>query len=161
MTTRKYLAILPLGLILLWPLVVIGTCNDDARIRVVRGDKQKAEKLYTPIMGKFPSWDKDFHREEFSYVGSLKNGTEVALLFTEWGFSCRGTHRLMLFRQSKYLGSYGIDFTDGELKLVENKIVFPNLPSQADIGNVIDLSGPVPHTVHLGGGFYEFIPSGS
>ena len=162
MTTRKYLLIAPLGLILLWPRVAIGDCNDDARIRVVKGDKQKAEKLYTPIMGKFPSWDKDFHEEQFTYIGSLKNGIEVGLLYTSWGAStCRGTHRLMLFRKAKYIGCYGIDFADGAIKLVENKIVFPNLPSQADIGNVIDLSGRVPHKVHLGGGFYEFMPSGS
>ena len=99
MTTHRYLVILPLGLILLLPRVAIGNCGDDARLRLVRGDKQKAEKLYASIMGKFPSWDKDFHREEFSYIGSLKNGIEVALLFTEWGYSCRGTHRLMLFLQ--------------------------------------------------------------
>jgi hypothetical protein len=57
-------------------------CNDDARRRIVRGDKHKAQKLYATIKGKFPSWDKDFHEEEFTYVGALANGMEVASLVT-------------------------------------------------------------------------------
>jgi hypothetical protein len=146
-------------LILLLPCLVFADCNDDARIRIIKGDKKKAERLYMPIMGKFPSWAKDFHEEEFTYVGSLENGIEVALLYTSWGAStCRGTTRLMLFRKGKYLGAYGVDSIDGALKLVGNKIIFPY---KADIGNVIDLSGRIPHEILLGGQLPVFMPSES
>src|ERR1044071_4329481 len=80
MPTGRYLISALLGLIILWPTVVLaidGDCNDDARIRVVKGDNKRGQKLYTPIMGKFPSWDKNFHEEQFTYVGLLKNGIEV------------------------------------------------------------------------------------
>jgi hypothetical protein len=36
-------------------------------------------RLYIPMIGKFPSWAKNFHAEESTYVGSLENGIEVAL----------------------------------------------------------------------------------
>ena len=158
MTTRKCLTILPLGLILLGPRVAIADCNDDARIRVVKGDTQKAENLYGPIMGKFPSWDKNFHEEQFTYIGSLQNGIEVGLLYTSWGVStCRGTTRLMLFRKAKYIGCYS-DPVDGAIKLAGNKILFPY---PADWGNVIDLSGPIPHEILLGGQLLTFMPAGS
>ena len=160
MTTDRYLISALLGLILLRPIIATGEdCNDDARIRVVKGNKQRAEKLYMPIMGKFPSWDKNFHEEQFTYIGSLKNGIEVGLLFTSWGAStCRGTARLMLFRKAKYIGCYGIDFVDGPIKLIGNKIVFPY---PTDWGNVIDLSGAIPREILLGGQLPTFMPAGS
>ena len=159
MTRSHYLRTLTLSAVFLLPSVVFADCNDDARIRTVKGDKKRAERLYIPMMGKFPSWAKDFHEEEFTYVGSLQNGIEVALLYTSWGAStCRGTTRLLLFQGGKYLGAYGIDPVDSALKLVGNKIIFPY---EADIGNVIDLSGRIPHEILLGGQLPTFMPGES
>jgi hypothetical protein len=136
-----------------------GDCSDDARVRIMRGDRRKAERLYAPIMGKFPSWDKNFHEEIFIYVGSLKNGIEVAWLQTSWGAStCRGTNRLMLFQKGKYIGSYGVDTVEDKIRLIGNKIVFPYKP---EIGNLIDLSGPIPKEILLGGQLPNFMPAGS
>jgi len=136
-----------------------GNCLDDARIRTLKGDRRKAERLYAPIKGKFPSWDKNFHEEVFTYRGSLRNGIEVAMLYTSWGAStCRGTSRLLLFRQGVYIGSYGIDSIDEPIKLVGNRIVFPY---KADIGNIINLSGRIPDEILLGGQLPKFMPSES
>ncbi|HYT53514.1 MAG TPA: hypothetical protein VEQ38_02285 [Verrucomicrobiae bacterium] len=118
-------------------------CNDDARRRIVKGDKEKAKRLYASIQGKFPSWDKNFHEEEFTYVGSLKNGTEAALLITSLGTStCRGTTRLLLFQNGKYFGCLnGMDPVDGTLiKVVGNKLIFP----YTEGSNEIDLSDVIP-----------------
>lgn len=118
-----------------------GDCNDDARRRIVNGESKRARFLYASIRGTFPSWDKDFHDEEFTYIGALENGMEAAFMTTSWGTStCRGTNRLLLFKDGKYFGAINEILPTPEtfpMKAVGNKILFPN-------GYEIDLSDGVP-----------------
>ena len=120
-------------------------CNDNLRRRIVQGDKDKAERLYTTIRGKFPSWDKNFHEEEFTYLGSLENGTEVAFLVTSWGAStCRATTRLLLFKDGRYFGCINEILAPMDRTLIKvsgNKIIFPD---EGDGGGAIDLSNGIP-----------------
>lgn len=121
-------------------------CNDDLRRRIVRGDNERAQELYATIKGKFPSWDKNFHDEEFTYVGSLENGMEVAVLVTSWGAStCRGTTRLLIFKAGKYFGCLNELLPQMNnmtmIKVSGNKIIFPD---GGDGGGTIDLSGGIP-----------------
>ena len=128
---------------------VLADCNDNAQIRLVNDDNADGVRLYSTIKGKGPSWSDEFHQEEFSYIGKLENSIEVAMIFTSWGVStCRGTTRLLLFKDERYLGAYSINPFDGEIKLRGNKIIFPYSKTE---GNEIDLSKGIPNEVWLDG----------
>jgi len=127
---------------------VLAECDDNAQNRIVTGDSPNGVRLYASIKGKGPSWASEFHQEEFTYIGKLQNNLEVAVIFTSWGAACRGTTRLLLFRDNKYLGNYSINPFDGMIKLRDNKIVFPY---SKDTGNKIDLSKGIPEEVWLDG----------